>query len=146
MRKFGSVLLVVIFVFAVILPVSAQDMMEDKIACDSTLMTLLLVAEGGYGYHEMDTSVFDKGQLTSLFDGMMSMMDDMGDDEMMEEGEAMEEGEMTEEGDMMMDESMMLPHGDVAGEPAECTDLRASVEGFLYDALSMEYGMMDDAM
>ena len=149
MRKVASVLLAAIFVFALVVPALAQgDTMSDKIVCDSTLMTLLLVAEGDYGYHDMDTSVYDKGELQPAFDSMMSMMDEsMGSDTMMGDEmtpEAMMGDEMGS--DTMMDDSMMLPHGDVAGEPEECTALRTSVESFLYTALTAKYGMSDQGM
>lgn len=144
MRKLISVVFVVLFVFALVVPASAQDMMEDKIVCDSTLITLLFVAEYEYGYEPMmDVSVFEKGQYAPLFDSMMSMMEegDMMEEEMMDEGE----GEMMEE-DTMMDDMMMLSPGNVTDEPAECTELRASVESFLYDHYSMSVGMMEDDM
>ena len=149
MRKVASGLLAAIFVFALVVPALAQgDTMSDKIVCDSSLITLLLVAEGDYGYHDMDTSVYDKGELQPLFDNMMSMMDNsMGGDTMME-GEMTPEAMMGEEmtPDAMMGDTMMLPHGDVAGEPAECTALRTSVQSFLYTALTAKYGMSDQGM
>jgi hypothetical protein len=39
---------------------------------------------------------------------------------------------------------MALAPGVVAGEPSECTDLRASLEAFIYDHFSM--ALMDDSM
>ena len=149
MRKVASVLLAAIFVFALVVPALAQgDTMSDKIVCDSSLITLLLVAEGDYGYHDMDTSVYDKGELQPLFDNMMSMMDNsMGGDTMME-GEMTPEAMMGEEmtPEAMMGDTMMLPHGDVTGEPAECTALRDSVVSFLNTALTEKYGMSDQGM
>ncbi len=144
MRKLISISLVLAVIFVLALPASAQDAMEEKIVCDSTLITLLYIAEHDYGYEPMmDVSVFEKGQYAPLFDAMMAMMEE-GD---MEEGE-MAEGEMMEEGDMaegeMMDDMVMLAPGVVAGEPAECTELRTSVETFIYEHLSMM--MMDEAM
>ena len=46
----------------------------------------------------------------------------------------------------MMDDMMMLSPGNVTDEPVECTELRASVESFLYDHYSMSVGMMEDDM
>jgi hypothetical protein len=106
------------------------------IVCDSTLLTLVLLAEYDHGFHSMyDLSTFEKGQLAPLFDSMMAMMED----EMMEE-------EMMEEGDMMMDDMMMLTPGNVADEPTACTDLRAEVESFLYDKLSADLMMGEESM
>jgi hypothetical protein len=134
MRKLSSILFVVLFVFALALPAAAQEnpMSEGMIVCDSTLITLLYVAEHDFGYEPMmDVSTFEKGQYAPLFDAMM----------MMEEGEMMEEmtpEAMMEGGDETMGEDMMmLTPGVVEGEPVECTDLRASLEGFFYDHFSM---------
>ena len=141
MRKILSVALLIVFAFSLVVPTSAQD--DGMIACDSTLLTLVLVAEYHYGFESMyDLSTFDKGQLAPLFESMMSMMDDetMTEDPMMEEGE-----EMREEGEEMMGDTMMLPHGDIEGEPEDCTALRAEVESFLYDHLSAEL-MMEESM
>lgn len=141
MRKLLSVALLVVFAFSLMVPVSAQD--EGMIACDSTLLTLVLVAEYNYGFESMyDLSTFEKGQLAPLFDGMMAMMEEMPEEEMMEED--MTEEDMMEE-EEMMDDMMMLPHGDIAGEPEDCTALRAEVESFIYDHLSAEF-MMEESM
>jgi hypothetical protein len=140
MRKIISIALLLTFVVALSVPVSAQD--DAMIVCDSTLLTLVLLAEYDHGFHSMyDLSTFEKGQLAPLFDSMMAMMED----EMMEEGDMMEE-EMMEEGDMMMDDMMMLTPGNVADEPTACTDLRAEVESFLYDKLSADLMMSEESM
>ena len=142
MRKIISVALLLTFVIGLSIPVSAQD--DAMIVCDSTLMTLVLVAEYQFGFQSMyDLSTFDKGQLAPLFDSMMDMM--MDEEMMEEEGEMMEE-EMMEEGEEMMDDMMMLAPGNVADEPTECTDLRAEVESYLYDTLSAELMMSDESM
>lgn len=141
MRKYFSVLFVLVFVIVAVLPAAAQDMMDEKIVCDSTVITLLLVAEYEFGYEPMmDVSVFEKGQFQPLFDAMMSMMEegDMMDDMTMDDNAMMD--------DMMMDDMMVvLEPGAVADEPAECADLRASVESFLYDHFSQAM-MMGDGM
>ncbi|MBI1259681.1 MAG: hypothetical protein GC204_19615 [Chloroflexi bacterium] len=123
----------------------AQDSM--KHVCDSTLITLLFIAESDYGYHGMDTSVYDKGQFTSMFEAMMAHMDDsmmmtpteemmMGDDSMM----------MTPTEEMMMGDAMMttLTPGIMANEDPACTALRADLEAFFYkhySDMSMDSGM-----
>lgn len=143
MRKLISISLVLAVIFVLALPASAQDAMEEKIVCDSTLITLLYIAEHDYGYEPMmDVSVFEKGQFTPLFDAMMAMMDEGDMEEEMTEGEMMEEGEMAE--DSMMEDTVMLAPGIVADEPAECTELRTSVEGFIYEHFSM--AMMGESM
>lgn len=139
MRKLTSVLLVLLVALPFALPAAAQDGM---IVCDSTLVTLLYIAEHDYGYQPMmDVSVFEKGQFASLFEDMMAMSEE---GEMAEEGEMMEEGEMAEEGEMMDDSMMSLAPGNIEGEPAECTELRAALDSFFYDQFTM--GMMDDSM
>ena len=138
MRKYSSILFVLLLVIPFAVPASAQDM--GMIVCDSTLITMLYVAEHDFGYSPMmDVSTFDKGQYAPLFDAMM-----------MEEGDMMEEmtpEAMMEEGDMAEDEMMgdmtMLAPGNIEGEPAECTELRASLDSFFYDHFSM---MMAEGM
>lgn len=59
----------------------------------------------------------------------------------------MDDEAMMDEGEMMMDDMMVvLEPGAVADEPAECADLRASVESFLYDHFSQAMMMMEDGM
>ena len=142
MRKLISIALLLMFIVALSVPVSAQD--GAMIVCDSTLMTLVLVAEYSHGFHSMhDLSTFEKGQLAPLFDSMMAMMEGEMMEEEMAEGEMMEE-EMAE--GEMMDDMMMLAPGNVTDEPTECTDLRAEVEAYLYDTLSAEMMMAEDGM
>ena len=112
--------------------------------CDSTLITLLYIAEYDYGFESMtmDLATFDKGQYAPLFDAMM-MMDD---EEMMDDEPMME---MTEEAMMeepMMDDMMMLPVLTVEGEDPACTALRAELDAFFYKALNEEMMMEDDGM
>ncbi|MCC6614941.1 MAG: hypothetical protein IT320_15785 [Anaerolineae bacterium] len=133
----------------------AQDSMA--VACDSTLVTLLIVAEHDYSYltdmkamsessDAMMTEI-DYGQYTPLVDEilarMSSMEGDMSGDEMMEGDDMM--GMMsaqdtisayfTDTGMDAPDFSMYsdLPAGDVAGEDAACTALRADVQAFLLE-------------
>lgn len=143
MRKIIYLALCLVFIVSLAVPVSAQDDMSEKIVCDSTLITLLLVAENNFGFHSMmDVSQFEKAQLAPLFESMMAMMDDM-DDAMDDE---MADDMMADDMDDEMMDDMMLAPGDIMGEPAECTELRAEVEGFLYDTLKAELGMMEDSM
>jgi hypothetical protein len=139
MRKLTSILFILLLVVPFAVPASAQDDMG-MIVCDSTLITLLYVAQHDFGYSPMmDVSTFEKGQYAPLFDAMMMMEEgEMAEGEMMEEmtpETMMEEGEMAE--DDMMGDMMMLAPGNVEGEPAECTELRASLESFFYDHFSM---------
>ena len=73
----------------------------------------------------------------------MGMEDDMmaeTDTEMMAEDDMMED-------EMAEDEMMVtLEPGNIEGEAAECAELRVEIEGYLYDSLSMELGMMEDSM
>jgi hypothetical protein len=119
-------------------PARAQDTMLH--VCDSTLITLLYIAEHDYGFTSMsmDLSTFDKGQYAPLFDAMMAMM---------MEGEAMatEEAMMEEEMAMDMMEGMtMLTPGNIEGEDEACTALRAEVETFLYATLSADMMIMEE--
>ncbi len=114
----------------------AQDTMTHT--CNSTLITLLFIAENDYGYHSMsmDTSTFEKGEYAPLFQSMMAQQSMMTPTE--------EPMSMTEE-PMSMTETdmMMLQPGAVAGEDPACTALRADLESFFYDHFSqnMDTGM-----
>lgn len=137
-----SVVLLVVFVTGLAFSVvQAQDESMTHV-CDSTLISLLYIAEHDYGYEPMmDVSTFEKGQYAPLFDAMMAMM-------MEEEGEMMEATEeaMMEEGEMMMEGDMvMLTPGNIEGEGPACTELRASLDDFLYKALSEEMMMMEES-
>jgi hypothetical protein len=111
---------------------AAQDEMMTHI-CDSTLITLLYIAEYDYGFESMmDLSTFDKGQYTPLFDAMMMEDEDDGMMEMTEEP-MMEEEMMTEE---PMMEGMMLPIGNIEGEDPACAELRAELDAFFYEGFN----------
>ncbi len=141
-HRFTSLALIVIFVLSMAVPmVHAQDEMMTH-TCDSTTITLLFIAESDYGFHSMmDTSTFEKGQFAPMFDAMMAMMEDMGDDAMMEETPMAEDDAMMD--DTMMDDSMMLMAPVIADEDPACTDLRTELETFFYDHYSMM--MMDES-
>jgi hypothetical protein len=127
----------------VLAPVSAQDMMGEKVVCDSTLVTLLFIAEYEYGYEPMlDVGMLEKGQFAPWFEAMMSMMaDGMMEEEMMSD-DMMDDMMMD---DMMMDDMMVtLVPGDVDGEDSFCTALRADVEKFLYDAIGGKMMMVEN--
>lgn len=141
-----SIAILVAFVLSLAVPmVHAQDEMTHT--CDSTTIMLLFVAEHEYGYEPMmDVSTFEKGQYAPLFEAMMMMDDemmeeDMSEDEMMEED--MSEDDMMEE-DEMMDDMMMLAAPVIADEDPACTELRTSVEDWLYAHFEMGMMMMED--
>jgi hypothetical protein len=119
----------------------AQDTMMTH-TCDSTLITLLFIAESDYGFHSMmDVTSFDKGQYAPLFEAMMANMD-MGDSMMQPTEEMMAEGDMmTEDSTMMQGDMMMLTPGIVADEDPACTDLRAELEAFFYTEFSADMAM-----
>jgi hypothetical protein len=105
-----------------------------QVTCDSTLVTLLYIAEHDYGFHSMyDISRLDKGQYGPLFDAMMAMME--SDSTMMEATPEAEMMESTPEAGMMEGITMLTPGG-VAGEDQFCTDLRAELDAFFYDAFT----------
>ncbi|MBZ0289551.1 MAG: hypothetical protein K8I30_18155 [Anaerolineae bacterium] len=97
---------------------------------------------------------FDYGQFAPLFDGMMTMMDDSMSMGMTDEAtmtalvgmmsmsmEDMEKAMMAAAPeDSMMAEMTALAPGDIAGEPAQCTALRANLRQF-YVALAAENAM-----
>jgi hypothetical protein len=110
----------------------------DTVVCDSTLVTLLYVAESEYGFKAMSTDVskLEKGQFKGLFEAMMANMME-GTPEAMMEGtpEA-----MMGTPEAMMDAMVKLTPGVVAGENEACTALRAEIEAFLFEKFSA--GMM----
>jgi hypothetical protein len=137
----------------------ATMMDHGTIACDADLILSLYNAEYHFDYAAvldkamaggamMDEGFkladFDYGQFTPLFAGMMKMMDSnmstgMMDDTMMTgmvSMMSMSMDDMTKQmmaaapADSMMAEMTTLPAGDIAGEPAECTALRASLRQF----------------
>lgn len=105
--------------------VQAQDGM---IVCDSTLITLLYVAESDYGFKPMmDVSTLEKGQFKALFEAMMMDMMESTPEAMME---STPETMMESTPEAMM-ESVVLAPGKVADENEACTTLRAEIEAFL---------------
>lgn len=174
-RKFALVPVFLIALFAVtfapahINVAHAQD--DAPVACDSTLATLLLVAEHDYDYLSsmMDTEMgapnIDLGQYTPLVNDismmMMDMMDNMSEDDMMamDEMNAMMEPMMGMSsvdmlaayqeamGMEMMDDNMtVLEPGNVAGENELCATVRADVENFILAHIiaSTESMMMEE--
>jgi hypothetical protein len=157
-----SLVLVAALVFAVSVPIYAQDDMS--VACDSTLVTLLLVAERDYGYlsSKMDLGEMtniDLGQYDSLFSSIMSAMmtDEMSEEEMTSDdamNARVEEMRMMGSAEMLADyaemtgmanESMtVLEPGVVSGENELCTTLRADVEQFILAHILADMEMMDD--
>jgi hypothetical protein len=132
-------ILAAVFAFASRPAVAQDEMMAHT--CDSTLISLLLIAEYDYGFHSMmDTASFDKGQYAPFFEAMMMEMEE----EMMEEPmmESTEEAMMEEP---MMDDMMMLPVGNIEGEDPACTELRAELDAFFYAKFS-EMMMAEDGM
>lgn len=142
-----SIAILVAFVLSLAVPmVHAQDEMTHT--CDSTTIMLLFVAEHEYGYEPMmDVSTFEKGQYAPLFEAMMMMDDDMMEEDDMMEDDMMEddmsEDDMMEE-DEMMDDMMMLAAPVIADEDPACTELRTSVEDWLYAHFEMGMMMMED--
>jgi len=141
-------------------PTQAQDSSGDSMAmitCDSTLVTLLFIAENDYGFHSMyDVASLEKGEYQPLFDAMMAQMEqgDMGSGDNMGEGdmsgdnmssgdESMGGSDMS--GDNMGGDMMLLSPGVVPGEDQFCTDLRAELEAYFYDYFTQSM-MADDSM
>lgn len=135
MKRITLIAIVFVAVFALAFallarPTVAQDEMM-LISCDSTLVTLLLIAEYDYGFESMmDTATFDKGQYAPFFDAMM-MEEEMMEEEMMEATDEMMEEEP------MMDDMMMLPIGNIEGEDPACAELRAELNAFFYESFTM---------
>lgn len=144
MKRFSLFALVLVALFGLAFAFNAQQTAaQDEMmlhTCDSTLITLLLIAEYDYGFHSMmDLASFDKGQYAPLFEAMMMMEEE----EMMEEEPMMEATEAMME-EPMMDDMMMLSVGNIEGEDPACTELRAELDAFFYAKFSemmMEEGM-----
>jgi hypothetical protein len=132
-------------------PRHAAAQSDSAIVCDSTLVTLLYLAEHDYGFKSaIDASKFEKAQFKPWFDSMMAMggtMMEATQPAMMESTkDAMNSGAMMETTQPAMMEStkdamnggaMMasLKPGVVQGENESCTKLRAEIEGFLHTKL-----------
>lgn len=151
-------------------PTAAQD--DAPVVCDSTLVTLLLIAEYNYGYVSSlmsdeaamkMMSTIELGQFSPFVTGMMMMEDTaMSEDEMMMMDAMNTEVDkllaldsagiiaaytmMTGMEDGAMSEEMVtLEPGNVAGENATCTALRADVEKFILAQVVAEASMMMSA-
>lgn len=165
-KKLGVSLAIVAVLAFGFLPAASYAQDDMAVACDSTLVTLLLVAEHDYDYlsHMMDGEMgmpnVDLGQFSSVINSIIAMMQAM---EMSEEDMAMMEemqpmldemmmmsrDEMLHQYDMgmgmeAMDAMTVLPPGDVAGENELCTTLRADVEKFLVAHILTEMQSMGD--
>ncbi len=172
MRSIGKLALAVTACLLLALPAVsfAQDMTEaTPVTCDSTLVTLLMIAEHDYDYlSHMDTLPnIDFGQYSELIHDsvarMQSMEMDMSADEMataqamqatVDEMMAMSTADMLSHYDMTMGmsgdsmssdsmEMMALAPGDVAGEDPLCTSTRADVEHFLLAHVLADIESMD---
>jgi hypothetical protein len=146
MKRLGLSVLLVLLVIVGIVPftLQAQDAMMDTHVCDSTLITLLLLAEGDYGFESMyDLSSYEKGQYAPLFEEMMMAMDDMGDDTMMDDTADMGDDTMMDDTADMGDDTMMvmLTPGHIEGEDEACTALRDELDAFFYNYWT---GMSDE--
>jgi hypothetical protein len=147
----------------------AQEMTDMGVACDSTLATLLLVAERDYGYLSSmmmseDAAMMphlDFGQYTPLIEstiGMNAMMaEEMSEEDMMMMEEAntmmMEmmamsdtdliNSYLTDMGMDAVDPAMVttLAPGNVDGQDATCATVRASVQQFLLTHLIYDMNM-----
>jgi hypothetical protein len=123
---------------------AAQTGSGTPVTCDSTLVLLFLVAERNYGYTPsvgIDISGLDYGQYGTLHSNLM--------DTAMATEEAATSGSDTSSSDTsgsdtagaMMTPAVgasgtMLQPGNVAGENATCTTLRADLEAFLFNRLA----------
>jgi hypothetical protein len=150
-------------------PLSAQD--EMKHVCDSTLVTLLLVAEHDYDYlsAKMDMGeevpAIEYGQYGPVIDSIVAMMltqaesseptmteeemaahDQMLTDMMVMDTAGMVASYMTGM-NMTMEESMTtLTSGSVADEDPVCAEVRADVEKFILAHILTEMSMMEGPM
>lgn len=181
MKRFTIVSALVALAFfagAVFAPVAfrsqAQDeeMMDMGLACDSTLMLLIYVAEHDYDYlsgmrmNMPDAAPIDYGQFTPLIENTVAMMTAMMEEASEEDMMAMEAMNAMVEPMMMMslqeltdaylqgmDMDAMdlgmyteLPTGAVEGEDPGCTALREEVTHFLLAHIIAESEMNMMAM
>lgn len=143
---------------AIFAPITARvtHAQDTPLVCDSTLVTLLLVAEHNYDYltnmsKSMETPPnIEFGEYKPLLENitamMMSMQENMTEDEIASmESQEMMMGEMMEKSnadlikeylasmnmDAMGETMTTLPTGALANEDPACTSLRADVEHFL---------------
>lgn len=157
MHRLFTIVTAAVLAFAIFVPGSTKvAYAQDKpLSCDSTLVTLLLVAEHNYDYltnMEKNGSKIpniDYGDYKPLIENIMSMMMAMQDNMTQEQMDAAaKEDKMM--GDMMgmsnadvikeylksmnmdsMDAMSQLPTGALASEDPACTALRSDVEHFL---------------
>jgi hypothetical protein len=167
-------LFVILSVLAGGVLVYAQDATTEAgsmITCDSTLVTLLLVAEHDYDYlsAKMDMGeevpAIDYGQYGPVIDAIVAMMMQMQDEAAMATAEAMTEEQMAAHDQMLtemmtMDTAGMvasymssmnmtmeegtttLTPGNVANEDPVCAEVRADVEKFILAHILTEMSMM----
>jgi hypothetical protein len=165
-----------LFVATIILPVVAQENAEDGAVCDSTLATLILVAEFKYDYLSammMDEEMMammpnlNFGQYQPLMDEIVAMMMEMMEEDpmmgMTEEEMAMHDEllakykSMTAKDaiadyfasmnmDMMGDNMTELVSGTVSNEDPACAAARIDVEAFLLAHVLTELSTMSMSM
>lgn len=153
-----------------------EEMMDMGLACDSTLMLLIYIAEHEFDYlsgmrmNMPDAAPIDYGQFTPLIENTVAMMTAMMEEASEEDMMAMEEMNAMAEPMMMMslqeitdaylasmDMDAMdlgmyteLPAGVVEGEDPGCTALREEVSQFLLAHIIAESEMnmmaMDEEM
>jgi hypothetical protein len=157
--------------FAVV-PALAQDEMMAH-TCDSTLVTLLLVAEHDYDYLSGKMSMgeevpaIDYGQYGPVIDSIVAMMTAMMEEEATED--AMMEEDMAAHDQMLADMMAMdtagmvaaymgsmnmtmeegmttLAPGNIEGEDPVCAEVRADVERFILAHILTEMSMMSGDM
>jgi hypothetical protein len=169
MRKLRSFLTVLVL-FAMIAgfaPLAgAQE--EMGVACDSTLVTLLLVAEHDYDYisgmmgTDMEMPALDLGQYGPVIDSIVAMMMEMqgeatgepmdmtAHDAMLADMMAMDTAGMVAAYmsgmNMEMGEMTTLAPGNVADEDPICATVRADVEKFILAHILTEMAMMAEPM
>lgn len=169
-RSLGVFALISLLIGFIVPAAVAQDEMA-KITCDSTLVTLLLVAEHDYDYLSakmMDEEMMDhpalridKGALTPLVEEIMAMMIAMMEEDpnmgmtpeqmaahdamlaemMMKTPAEMVASYMMSMNMEMAEEMTELQPGNVAGEDPVCTEVRADVEKFIIAHLVTEMAL-----
>ena len=134
-RHVLAALLVVVLLsasFAAVVQSQDTGVSSQGIVCDSTLLLLVYLAQRDYGFAPAsDLSTFELGQFRERFDALPA-----GEEAAAESDEAAETA-----GDDSSDTAtfQLLP-GDVAGEDAACTQLRAEVYDFLVTQGNIDQG------
>jgi hypothetical protein len=144
-KRMTSTFLLGIFAFALSFGFGFRNVSvaraQDKIVCDWTLISLLYISEHVYGHFPMtDVSNFEFGQYTPLFEAMMADMEAMAPTEEAAMAPT-EEAAMAPTEEAAMGDMVMLPHGDIEGEPEECTALRHELDVWFLDHFNMEMMM-----